>query len=215
MSIEPKLENGHVVFLKVSANTEFGAFVDWGLPKELLVPFAEQVTEPLVGERYAIGLYTDETGRAVGTMKVSEMLDQSERKWVLDEWVEGEAWRKEPGIGIFVIVERAFVGLLPASEPNELARGEGARFRVTSILPDGKIELSLRGHGHEEITSDAARVLAVLAEPGIPKIGDKASPEQIRDLFGLSKKAFKRAVGRLLRDRHVSIDDSGNVVPSK
>lgn len=211
VSSEAKLEIGEVAFLEVTANTEIGAFVDWGLPKELLVPFAEQTTAPRVGDRYAIGLHRDETGRFVGTMKVSEMLDKKPRKWALDEWVEGEAWRNEPDIGIFVIVERAFLGLLPASEPNQLSRGEAARFRVTAILSDGKIELSLRGHAHEEMAGDAARILAVLTGPNAPAIGDKASPEEIRDLFGLSKKAFKRAVGRLLKDGAVTIDDAGNV----
>ncbi len=83
----------------------FGAFVDWGLPKELLVPFAEQTRDVQVGERHPIGLYVDDTGRFAGTMRVSEMLDVTKRAFVLDEWVEGEAWRNEPEIGLFVIVE--------------------------------------------------------------------------------------------------------------
>jgi predicted RNA-binding protein (virulence factor B family) len=212
-----KLELGHVAFLEVVENTQFGAFVDWGLAKELLVPFAEQTTDMRVGDRYAIGLYIDGSGRLAGTMKVSEMLSSraagaEKVDWKLDEWVAGEAWRKEPGIGLFVIVESAFVGLVPESEPHSLSRGEAARFRVTNVLPDGKIELSLRGHAHEEIEGDAARILKELSRVGAPKIGDKASPEEIRERFGLSKKAFKRAVGRLLRERAIDIDESGNVV---
>ncbi len=210
-----KLELGQVAFLEVTQLTEFGAFVDWGLAKELLVPFAEQTTEMRVGERYAIGLYVDASGRLAGTMRISEMLGggagADKVEWKLDEWVSGEAWRKEPEIGLFVIVENAFVGLVPASEPHSLSRGEAARFRVTNVLPDGKIELSLRGHAHEELEGDAEKVLRILARPGAPKIGDKSPPEEIRDVFGLSKKAFKRALGRLLKGRKIDIDDAGFV----
>src|SRR5436190_1173140 len=83
-----------------------------------------------------------------------EMLDAEKPDFPLDAWVEGEAWRNDPAIGLFVIVERAFVGLVPLTEPHGLARGEAARFRVSHIFPDKKIELSLRGHAHEEIETD-------------------------------------------------------------
>jgi predicted RNA-binding protein (virulence factor B family) len=212
-----KLELGQVAFLEVTQLTEYGAFVDWGLAKELLVPFKEQTTEMRVGERYAIGLYVDATGRLAGTMRISEMLGGAagaeKVEWKLDEWVTGEAWRNEPEIGLFVIVESAFVGLVPSTEPHSLKRGEAARFRVTNILPDGKIELSLRGHAHEELAGDAEHVLGILSREGAPKIGDKSSPEEIREAFGLSKKAFKRALGRLLKERAIDIDDQGIVHP--
>src|SRR4029079_12268633 len=96
-----------------------------------------------------------------------------------------------------------------------LSRGEAARFRVANVLPDGKLELSLRGHAHEEIENDAARVLAVIERPGAPRVGDRSSPEQIRSLFQLSKKAFKRAVGHLLKQRVVSVDPKGFLVPNR
>ncbi len=210
----PKLERGQVAFLQVTACTEFGAFVDWGLGKELLVPFAEQTAEMHVGGRYAIGLYIDKSGRLAGTMRVAEMLDPEKAPFRLDEWVEGEAWRNDPEIGLFVILARAFIGLVPASEPHPLARGEAARFRVTSILPDGKIELSLRGHAHEELESDAQKILDVLAMPGAPRVGDGSEPEKVRAVFGLSKKAFKRAVGRLLKERAIAVDAGGFLVLS-
>lgn len=208
-----KLELGQVAFLEVTQLTDFGSFVDWGLAKELLVPFAEQTADMHVGEKYAVGLYVDPSGRLAGTMRISEMLGRGGEKveWRLDEWVAGEAWRNEPEIGLFVIVENAFVGLVPASEPHTLKRGEAARFRISSVLPDGKIELSLRGHAHEELAGDAERVLRILSGDRTPAIGDKSSPEEIRELFGLSKKAFKRALGRLLKERAIDIDDHGIV----
>ncbi len=210
----PKVALGEVAFLAVTDVAPFGAFVDWGLPKELLIPHAEQTRDLRVGQRHPVGLVVDRTGRLAGTMRVSEML-RDKGEFDLDEWVEGEAWRNEPELGLFVILERQFVGLVPADEPHALARGEAARFRVTSVLPDGNVELSLRGHAHEELESDAQRILAGLARPGAPRVGDRSSPDEIRAIFGLSKKAFKRAVGRLLKQRAVAVDPEGFLVPHR
>jgi uncharacterized protein len=211
----PKLGLGEVAFLRVSSVTSFGAFVDWGLPKELLVPLAVQTQELQVGARHPFGLYVDDRGRLTGTMRVSEMLTTRSEGFEQDEWVDGEAWRKDPEIGVFVIVERAFVGLVPTHEPHDLERGEAARFRVTNILADGKMELSLRAPAHEQLEDDGEHVLSVLRRPGTPPVGDSSSPEELRAVFGLSKKAFKRAVGRLLRLKAVELTSQGTVVPSK
>jgi predicted RNA-binding protein (virulence factor B family) len=206
----PRLALHEVAFLEVSDTTRFGAFAEWGLPKQLLVPFAEQ-TQPLArGDLVPIGLILDSSGRLAGTMRIRELL--SERgDFRSGEWVEGEAWRDEPGVGLFVILERRFVGLLPAREPHQLARGEPASFRITHVWPDGKLELSLRGLAHDELAEDAARVLALLRAPRAPQVSDHSSPEQIRAQFGLSKKAFKRALGRLLKRGEVALDARGYV----
>jgi hypothetical protein len=211
---EPKLVLGEVAFLRVSALTSFGAFMDWGLPKELLVPLREQTAELQVGDRQPTGLYVDEeTGRLTGTMRVSEMLRTDARELEQDQWVDGEAWRRDPEIGVFVIVERTYLGLLPVHEPCPLKRGDQARFRITNIFPDGKMELSLRAHAHEQLIDDAEHVLACLKRPNAPRVGDRSSPEQIHDFFGLSKKAFKRAVGRLLKEGAVELSPDGSVRP--
>jgi uncharacterized protein len=207
----PKVQLGEVAFLEVKDVTGFGAFVDWGLMKELLVPLGEQTRDMRLGDRHPIGLFVDDTGRLAGTMRVTELL-RAKAPFHLDEWVEGEAWRLEPELGLFVILAKKHVGLLPASEPHTLARGEESRFRVSKVQPDGKLELSLRGHAHEEMEGDAQKILAALANPGAPKLSERASPEEIRARFGLSKKAFKRAVGRLLKERAVTIDDAGTIV---
>jgi predicted RNA-binding protein (virulence factor B family) len=207
-----KLSLGEVAFLRVTDGASFGAFVDWGLQKELLVPFAEQTKELQIGWREPIGLYIDDSGRLAGTMRVSELLDLDQPTFSAESWVEGEAWRNDPEIGLFVIIERRFVGLVPAREPHRLERGQAARFRVTHVLPDGKVELSLRAHAHEELEGDARAVLGVLSRPGAPRVGDHSSPEELRAVFGLSKKAFKRAAGRLLKQRLVEIDEHGCLV---
>ncbi|MFO0741673.1 MAG: S1-like domain-containing RNA-binding protein [Labilithrix sp.] len=207
-----KLELGEVTFLQAKELTKFGAFFDWGMAKDLLVPFKEQTADVHAGNRYPIGLYLDDTGRFAGTMRVSEMLDRDRAEWRTDEWVEGEAWREDAQHGLFVIVERAYVGRVPREEPHNLRRGDAAKFRVTTVLPNGRIELSLRGHAHEEREHDAGRILERLKGPSPPRIGDKSSPEDIRDLFGLSKKAFKRAIGGLLKEGVVTIDSEGYVL---
>lgn len=212
----PRLVLGEVTFLEVTAVTAIGAFVDWGLGKELLVPFAEQTKELFVGERQPIGLYVDHTDRLAGTMFVGPLIERTPPDGLaLDEWVEGEAWRNDPDIGLFAILERSYVGLVPASEPHRLQRGEVAHFRIANVLPDGKLVLSLRQHAHRELAADAEHVLVVLGRPGAPRVGDRSDPDELRALFGLSKKAFKRAVGRLLKDRAVALDDQGFVVVTK
>jgi predicted RNA-binding protein (virulence factor B family) len=207
----PKISLGEVAFLTVTDVTKYGAFVDWGLPKELLVPYALQTKDVQVGERHPIGLVRDDTGRLAGTMRVAEMLRDT-GEFDLDQWVSGEAWRNDPRIGVFVIVDRKYVGLCPAHEPQRLSRGEAAKFRVANVLRDGKIELSLRGHAHEEVEKDATNVLALLTSKSAPRVGDHSSPEDIRRLFGLSKKAFKRVIGHLLKKGRVSLDREGCVV---
>lgn len=207
----PKLEREDVGFLEITDVTRIGAFADWGLPKELLIPFREQTRELRVGDRVPIGVFIDDTGRLCGTMRVRELL-QDGGDFQEGEWVTGEAWRHDPAIGLFVIVERGFIGLVPATEPNRLDRGESARFRVTRVFPDRKIQLSLRAMAHEELESDAELLLAALRSPLPPRVSDHSSPEELRALFGLSKKAYKRAAGRLLRDGTARLDAEGQLV---
>ena len=207
---QPLLELGEVCFLTVTDVTIHGAFVDWGMPKELLVPFAEQTCQLAVGARHPIGLLRDRDERPFGTMRIRELLRTGGR-FERDELVEGEAWREEPGLGVFCIIERQYLGLLSADEPHDLRRGEQTTFRVSELRDDGKLFLSLRGRAHDELASDAQHVLEVLARCQA-QVGDRSSPARIASLFGISKKAFKRAVGRLLKEGLVTIDEHGTVV---
>ena len=207
-----KLSLGEVGFLRITALTSFGAFADWGLAKDLLVPFKEQTKELHVGSREPIGVYLDDSGRHAGTMRIAELLDLEDSNFVEDAWAEGEAWRNDPEIGLFAILDRRFLGMVPASEPHQLTRGQAARFRISHIHQDGKVELSLRAHAHEELENDAETVLRILSKPGAPHVGDHSSPEQLREVFGLSKKAFKRAAGRLLKQRLVELDAQGCLI---
>lgn len=216
--LTPQLELGDVAFLSVTDLAPFGAFVDWGLPKELLVSKREQTRDVARGERHPIGLVIDRSGprpRLAGTMRIAEMLApplRPPRAVVPGEWLEGEAWRRDSEIGTFVILARRMLGLLPISEPHRLERGERARFRVAHVQPDGKLELSLRAAVHEQMQDDGAALLAALSGPHPPRLGDDSPPERIRAELGLSKKAFKRAVGGLLKRGLVRIDEHGIVV---
>jgi predicted RNA-binding protein (virulence factor B family) len=202
---------GQVAFLEFTASTAVGAFCSWGLPKELLVPFAEQTTEPKVGERHPVGLYVDSSGRLAGTLRVSEMLGVGKSGLRAGDWIDGEVWRNDPEIGLFVILEKSFIGLLPRDEPHSIGRGQAARVRVARVHRDGKDELSLRGRAHAELDADAEHVLRLLRHDATLRVGDRSEPERIRRVFGLTKKAFKRAIGRLLKQRAVEVDTSGDV----
>jgi uncharacterized protein len=208
-----KLALGQVGFLEVTDIVAFGAFVDWGLPKELLVPFAEQTCELRKGQSYAIGVIKDDQGRFAGTQRIAELL-RKPPPFKVDDWIEGQAWRREPKLGVFIIVEKQYLGLLPESEPHALERGAVAKFRVSQVLPDGKIQLSLRRKAFEELQGDAERVLGRLTATHA-RVGDRSAPETIRAQFGLSKKAFKRAVGRLLKQDLVELDAEGYVILTK
>jgi uncharacterized protein len=207
----PLVERGLVSFVEVTETTHFGAFVDWGLAKELLVPFAEQTAEMRVGRRYPVSVLVDPTGRLIGTMKVTEVLRGNRLSLAAGDYVEGEAWREEPRLGIFVILDRRGIGLLPVSEPHDLVRGDRARFRVSRVLSDGKIELSLRALPQDQVEKDAAAILVHLDRAGAPPIGDDARPEDLRRWVGMSKKAFKRAAGHLLKTRVVELDEDGQL----
>lgn len=207
---KPLLELGEVAFLEVKDEVPFGVFVDWGLPKELLVPHAEQVCEMRKGQSYAIGLIHDDQGRFAGTQRISELLN-AKPPYRVGDWVEGQAWRREAKLGVFVIVEKKYLGLLSEDEPHGLTRGMRAKFRVSQVLPDGKIQLSLRRTAFEELDADAERVFARLKKSYF-RVSDRTSPEIIRERFGLSKKAYKRAVGRLLKDGRITLDAEGFVL---
>lgn len=205
----PQLAWGEVRFLEVTAETDLGAFVDWGLPKELLVPKREQAVRMRVGERYPVALKTDKQGRLLGTSQVAELLHLEPAPFEMEQWVAGEAWRNDPNIGLFVILEGKWVGLLPKTEPHRQQRGEASQYRISQVQPDGKLELSLRGTGVAELPNDVELVYDVLTRNPTLRVGDDSSPEQVRDNFGISKKAFKRALGVLFKRGQIEFDAKG------
>lgn len=207
----PAIVLGEVAFLLCRDRANFGAFFDWGLTKELLVPNALMTRDVRVGDRMPVGLIVDDTGRLAGTMRVSEMLTAPAAGLKVGDWVQGQLLRYEPGIGSFFVLGKRSIGLVPDQEPHGLRRGDEARLRVAKVHGDGKVELSLRGLAHEVRGDDGEVILAALRQKNPPRLGDHSDPDEIRTVFGLSKKAFKRAVGGLLKAKKVTIGPDGVV----
>lgn len=205
----PTLFWGEVRFLEVSKETADGAFMDWGLPLPLFVPKREQIARMSRGSIHPVALTLNRDETLIATTAVTELLHLEPAPFQTGEWVSGEAWRNDPQIGLFVILEGKWVGRVPPTEPHQQQRGEAAQYRICKVLPDGKLEVSLRATVADEIPHDAEHVLATLCENPAWRVGDDTSPDQVRDKFGLSKKAFKRALGVLFKRGDIEFDAKG------
>ena len=194
--------------LTVAEVGKIGAFLNWGLEKDLLLPFREQTKRVQVGQQVLVGLYIDKSSRLCATMKVYPYLKQNS-PYVLGDEVEGRIYEISDNFGVFVAVDDQYSGLIPKKEAQgDYRPGEQIRCRVTSVREDGKLNLSPRKKAYEQIDDDAELVMKVLDEfAGVLPFDDKVSPEVIRREFGLSKAAFKRAVGHLLKEKKVEIKD--------
>ena len=182
--------------------------MNWGLEKDLLLPFREQTRRVQAGQQVLVGLYIDKSSRLCATMKVYPYLKQNS-PYVLGDEVEGRVYEVSDNFGVFVAVDDQYSGLIPKKEAQgDYRPGEQLRCRVTSVREDGKLNLSPRKKAYEQIDDDAELIMKVLDEfAGVLPFDDKVSPEVIRREFGLSKAAFKRAVGHLLKDKKVEIKD--------
>ena len=205
---EPKLELGGVAVLKVVQVGKIGAFLDWGLEKDLLLPFREQTRRVHEGEDVLVALYVDKSSRLCATMNVYEYLEQNS-PYQKEDKVEGTIYQISQGFGAFVAVDNRYSGLIPRKEFFGNARiGDRVEARVTGVKEDGKLDLSIREKAHLQMDKDAQYVLQVLDEyDGVLPFNDKVSPEIIERELHLSKNAFKRAVGRLLKEGKIEITE--------
>ena len=181
-------------------NPKLGAFMDWGLKKELLLPRGQQEIPVEVGKKYLVGIYEDSKGRLSATMKIYKFLlpSTSIKK---NDIVSGTVYRIEPNIGVFVAVEDRYFGLIPKIEYfKDYKVGDEIEARVIRVREDGKIDLTPRERAYIQIDEDAELILGKMRLLG-DSFGftDKSSPEEIIDYFNMSKKAFKRAIGGLLK----------------
>lgn len=207
---KPMLTVGEVAVLKVVENTNIGAFLDWGLEKDLFLPFKEQVVKVVEGEKYLVGLYIDKSDRLCATMNVYEMLS-FESPYKAKDRVHGTIYNISKEHGAFVAVDNKYHGLIPNKELyGNYTEGDNVLVRVKRVRPDGKLELSLRNEAYNEIESDAQKIMNKLeVNNGKLPLNDKSSPESIKAEFNISKAAFKRAVGRLLKEGAIKITDEG------
>jgi predicted RNA-binding protein (virulence factor B family) len=203
---DPLIHLGEVAVLKVAQTGKIGAFLNWGLPKDLLLPFREQTTKVNPGDECLVALYLDKSSRLCATMKVYHYL-KKESSYQRGDYVNGRIYEISGNFGAFVAVDDCCSGLIPKREmPENLKVGEVLKLRVTSVKADGKLDLSIRERIPEQMEKDAEAVFEKIeALGGALPFTDKADPEQIKAELGLTKNAFKRAVGRLLKQGKVEI----------
>lgn len=196
-----KLEVGDMGHLMVVSQTQIGAFLDWGLEKDLFLPFAETVGALEKGKSYLVGVYLDKSDRLCATMKVRDML-RTDSPYKVDDKVEGTIYSINRDIGAFVAVDDQYDGLIPTKEMIGIYEvGDPVQVRVTNIKEDGKLDLSLKDKGYVQMDKDGEKILEKLkVNRGFLNLNDHSSPDQIRKELGMSKSGFKRAVGRLLKD---------------
>jgi len=202
---------GTMAKLKVVDLAPFGAFLDWGLSKDLLLPKGQEECRVEVGKTYLVGLFEDKKGRISATMNVYKFLLPN-FELEKNELVVGTIYRIVPEIGIFVAIEDRYYGLIPNNEFfGKYKVGDEIQARVIRTREDGKVDLSPRLEAYKQMDKDAEMILEAIQTNYHKKlsISDKASPEEIKKEFGLSKKAFKRAIGRLLKARLIEKTDSG------
>lgn len=203
---EPALTLHQVGLLKVRETGRIGAFLDWGLPKDLLLPFHEQTRRVRAGEEVLVAPYVDKTGRLAATMNVYPYLEQH-APYQKDDRVRARIYETSENFGIFAAVDDRYSALIPKNEAQSAPRiGEVVEARVTMVRPDGRLNLSVREKAYLQLEKDAELVLKVIGEyEGVLPFDDKVSPEVIKREFSLSKNAFKRAVGHLMKEGKVEI----------
>ncbi|WP_345271473.1 CvfB family protein [Nibrella viscosa] len=208
---EPYIQRDEFGFLEVVSVTSVGAFLDWGLEKDLFVPHKEQSIPMQVGRRYVVYCYLDrDTDRLVASSRINRFLD--DRADDLEEGQEVDLLAYEhTDLGLNVIVNNQYRGLL---YKNELFRPVSPGDRLTGyvkrIREDNRIDVSLQRQGYENIEPNAQRILDTLqANNGFLPLNDDSAPEAIYKTFEMSKKTFKKAIGTLYRERRVIIKDEG------
>ncbi len=205
----PRLTLGEVAELTVVQTGKLGVFLDWGLEKDLFLPFREQTRPVREGERFPAALYVDKSGRLCATMKLYPYL-RTDSPYRKDDRVSGYLYEVSRQFGGFVAVDGIYSALIPAREVcGELKAGARVEARVTRVHEDGKLDLSLREKAWVQIGTDAQKVMEAVRECGgeLP-FTDKASPDLIREKMGMSKNEFKRAVGHLLKEGKIRITET-------
>lgn len=204
----PKVTLGETAVLEVKETSKIGAFLDMGLEKDLLLPFKEQTHPVRKDEKCLVALYVDKSRRLAATMKVYPYL-RSDAPYHTGDEVTGFIFEINPELGAFVAVDGRYHGMIPKREMFVgFQVGQEVHARVTRVRPDGKLDLSAREKAHNQIFSDAELVMQVIREfDGVLPFNDKASPEVIAREFKLSKNAFKRAVGHLLKEGKIEITE--------
>ncbi|MDE7283075.1 MAG: S1 RNA-binding domain-containing protein [Lachnospiraceae bacterium] len=205
---KPMLTLGKVAKLRVVQIGRNGAFLNWGLEKDLLLPFKEQIGQVKEGEEYLAALYVDKSNRLCATMHIYPYLRQ-DSPYGKDDKVTGTVYEISDNFGAFVAVDDIYSGLISKKEMyGDIRVGASVSARVINVKEDGKLNLSVREKAYMQIEPDAQKLMQIIdSYDGVLPFTDKASPEVIKKVTQMSKNEFKRAVGHLLRERKISIGE--------
>jgi len=208
---EPKLQMGEVAELTVVQVGKIGAFLDWGLEKDLLLPFKQQRGRVEQGHKVLVSLYIDKSDRLCATMNVYDNL-QTDSPYAREDRVTGRVYELSDNFGAFVAVDNRYSALIPRNEIyGKVELGQDVSARVIQVREDGKLTLSVREKAYLQMDKDAEALISIIdSYDGVLPFNDKVSPEIIRRETGMSKNEFKRAVGRLLKEGRIEI--SGKVI---
>ena len=206
----PYIKIGEIKKLRVKEVNKIGAFLDWGLPKDLLLPFKEQIYDIKSGDEILVTVYIDLSDRLCATMDLYSRLSLLP-PYQRDDMVKGTVYQVHEQFGAYVAVDNKYSALVPKKELHrELKPGDEIEARVLEVKEDGKLDLSLRQKAYVQMDADSALILDKLKQAGgsLP-YQDKSSAEEIKEEFNLSKAAFKRAIGRLYKERAIVIEKDG------
>lgn len=208
---DPEVTLNHIAFLKAKDSNRYGAYLDWGLDKDLFVPHSEQIQKMKPGESYLIYMYLDkETNRLVATTKIHRFLDNSEITVSEKEKVNLWIWNRTD-LGYNVIINEKHEGLIYHDEFfTEVQYGDKTTGYIKQIRPDNKIDVTLRPIGYDKIEPNADKIHHRLRDSGgYLDLHDKSDPNEIRDRLQMSKKTFKKAIGLLYKNDIIRIEDDG------
>ena len=205
----PLIRLHEVARLEVKEMTKIGAFLDMGLERDLLLPFHEMTKEPSVGDKVLAAMYLDKSGRLCATEKIYKYLE-NEAPYKKDDEVSGVLYEISRNFGAFVAVDDRYSALIPAREfGGEAKEGDQVTCRVTGVREDGRLNLSLRKKAYLQMNYDAEKILNMIRVENGLSFTDKAEPDLIKEKTGMSKAAFKRAVGHLLKEKLITIKEDG------
>lgn len=209
-TLEPELELGGVARLKVKEVTKIGAFLEWGLSKDLLLPFKQQLYKVQPGDAVLVTMYLDKSERLCASMHVYDRL-RNDSDYQKDDEVFGRVYELSDNFGVFVAVDDIYSALIPQKEVFETYRiNQPVHARVTKIMEDGRLTLSVKKKIPEQMQEDSEFILRKLKEAGdfLP-YHDKTDPEIIKSNLHMSKNAFKRAIGSLMKQGFITINSDG------
>ena len=207
---KPKLTVGEIGLLRVVDTSKIGAFLDWGVDKDLFLPFKEQGGRVEKGSKYLVGVYIDKSNRPCATMKIKNLL-RTDSSYKENDKTVGTIYSINPDMGAFVAVDKTYDGLIPKNELYGVFRpGDEVDIRITKVREDGRLYLSLRSKSYKQIDKDGDTIIYKMQQKdGELKLNDHSSPKRIREELNMSKSSFKKAVGRLLKEGKIEFYNNG------